>query len=85
MDDFMQLLEGAISSYDTLDSYHPLDVNLDNRVDMLDAVDIVSALRGNPLRFFVKEVADVDGDGELTMEDAVGLVMKICTGQTEQW
>lgn len=81
MGDFIQLLDSIISAYDTLDSYHPLDVNLDRKVDMLDAVDIVSAIKGNPFRFFVKEVADMDGDGQLTKDDAISLVIEICTKQ----
>ena len=79
MDDFMQQIENILSAYDTLDDYFPLDVNLDRKVDMLDAVDIVAALKGKRFHFFVDSEADVDGDGQLTENDAIGLVMKICS------
>lgn len=76
---FLQRLDNAWAAYDTLDEYQQMDVNLDRRVDMLDAVDIVAAVMGMPFTFFVESVADIDGDGYVTLVDAISLVCHIAS------
>ena len=73
LEDFTNHLEKAIAAYDTLDEYLKFDVNLDGKIDMLDAVDILMKTNGMPYKFFVSSQADVNGDGDITANDAVKL------------
>ena len=77
MQDFMAYLNEAIDEYDSLGTYRKGDVNLDRRVDMLDAVDIIRHLQGKTWKVFVKEAADDNGDGTINEADAVSIMQQV--------
>lgn len=74
LEDFSNHLDKAISEFDALDDYFPSDVNLDRKIDMLDAVDILMKTTGMPYKFFVPSQADIDGNGTINADDAVRLM-----------
>ncbi len=60
--------------------YPNCDVNADGKADMLDAVDILKFVVGQPVASFDQYLADFDDDDEVTVADAVVLVGKIADG-----
>ncbi len=77
--DVLTLIHDAINDYATLDDPLPNDVNLDEVVDMLDVVDIVKFVLKQPFLHFYQPQADVDGDGMISVRDALQL-MNIISG-----
>ena len=71
---------GNWGSFAKILEYPNCDVNLDGRADMLDAVDIVKFVVGQPADAFDQYLADFDNDEEVTVADAVILVGKIAEG-----
>ena len=60
--------------------YPNCDVNADGYADMLDAVDIVNFVVGNPYETFDEILADFDDDEYVTVADAVILTQKVADG-----
>ena len=50
------------------------DVNDDGRIDINDAFCITNYLVGKPNPKFIREAADVDGDGEVSIVDATRII-----------
>ena len=61
--------------------YNMNDVNHDGSIDVLDVVDIVRFVIGDPSDAFVEELADLNCDGVVTLGDAVILVSLIAGEQ----
>ncbi|MBO4659735.1 MAG: leucine-rich repeat protein [Prevotella sp.] len=69
------------SSFEKIIEYPNCDVNGDSKADMLDAVDIVKYVVGEPATVFDRFLADFDDDDEVTVADAVILVGMIANGE----
>ena len=53
------------------------DTNCDWKVSIADAVLLIDYLQGNDNPAFAEDAADFDGDGEITVGDAIGITNKI--------
>ena len=73
MPDYDVVVTGAFYPYG--------DVNTDNDIDVLDVVDIARYVVEIPSESFVKQLADVNKDGDVNLGDAVTLVNEIAGEQ----
>ena len=57
------------------------DANGDDMVDAADVVSIINCILGRPAANFVRKNADINGDGQILVDDAVGTVNLIMSNQ----
>ena len=69
------------NNYWNIVEYINSDVNIDQSIDVLDVVDIVRYVVGNPTEIFVDFLADINSDGTINIGDAVALVNVIAGDQ----
>jgi hypothetical protein len=70
----------ANSTFDiTVANYTPGDVNDDGKINVMDIVEIVSKIMGNPSDNFILDAADIDGNGTVNVMDLVNVVEMIMT------
>jgi len=60
------------------------NVNDDTEINEKDVTDLTSYLMGKPSTVFIKERADVNGDGEVNVADIVALIGMIRRVLTKQ-
>jgi hypothetical protein len=61
--------------------YIPGDVNGDDKVTITDALMIIDKVHGYPSEDFIEEVADMDGNGSITMADAIEVMNIILSSE----